>query len=431
MTVRYLRTVNTFPQDDSNPNPQYSIIQVSTSQTPALDGNNLTGLTNSNFQSPGYELLATAVPQGFDSYNINTVAPGTSSSATVVPNTLYVIHNNAANSGTNLTLTLPSSGDVNGDRFAVLFAAPRSTTNNQFVASSVLIKTPATPTGGSATRVCYNGICYGSGNALADTTMGPTIDLGVSSGLVISSGGTQPIGGFDDGYCVEFIRYNDGTRTGWFERSHFQQFETAGGTTVQGNWANFDNVISTNAAGGTGIKYTLVYDGTDWRWRTSGQDITSVQQANGATATLGVPTNHQYMDQLIFLCTVSAVPFTTGYTLDLTNFSSLSRDQIHMKPLIFLMGGSTAQAISTTPARAWPGYIVKFTDTTVGVTIQQMANFDDNGVSPFTKVNAIGIEDSAYTSTVSHHNAIAGIVIAFDWDNKRWYRIRKLERITG
>jgi hypothetical protein len=428
MTIRYTRGVTVLPSDISA--PQHAIVQIGSNITPTIDANNLTNLTNANFGAPFYESLATPVTQGFDSYNIVTVTATTS--LTVAPNTLYVIHNPNSGAGIVLTLTLPSSGDVNGDRFAVLFADPRTTNNT--ISSSVIIKTPTTPTGGQAIRVCYNGICYGTGNALGDSTMGPTLDLGSASGLAINAGALtngQPLGNFEEGYCVEFIRYNDGIRTGWFERSHFQQFETAGGTTVAGNWANFDNVISTNAAGGSGLRYTLVYDGTDWRWRHTGQDTTAVNFANGTTNTLALPTGYQYMDQLIFLCTVSTAPWTTGYTINLTNFSSLSRDQIHMKPLIFIMGGAAAQQISTTPARAWPGYIVKFTDTTTDATIQQMANFDDNGVSPFTKVNAIGIEDSAYTSTTAHHNEIAGIVIAYDWDNKRWYRIRKLERISG
>lgn len=423
MTVRFTENKINIAGDS---NKAGSLVELTTANGrnafPALDATNVRNI-------PGTGTVGT-VTQRFDSYEpvtVNITGTTTNTAVTIQPGKIYIIDHRGTSGvppsfgSQSVSFTINEAAFNQGDRFAILMNRVNGTNGNP-LSFGISVTTGSS---GTASRVCANGICYSNATTPADTTMGTVI-----SGILSyqASGGTA-VGTLRQGDCFEFIRYSDGIRTGFFEKSHFAFFETTGGTTVAGNWANFDNVIGTNAASGTGIRYTLVYDGTDWRWRTTGQDTTAVNFANGTTNTLALPTNHQYMDQLIFLCTIATIPWSTGYTLNLTNFSSLPRDQIHMKPLVFVLGGSTAQNVQNSTT-TWPGYIVRFTDTTADVTIQQIFNTAENTTSPFTQQNAIGIEDSSYGSTTAHHNANAGIVIAYDWDNKRWYRIRKLIRFA-
>ncbi len=263
--------------------------------------------------------------------------------------------------------------------------------------------------GGSALRFCVNGICYG--NAPADTTFGPT-----SSSTPSYTGA---------GKSLEFIAHNDGIRTAWIEKSHITQFEANNGTTVQGNWGNFDNVYGTNAAT-LPTKYVLVFNGVDWVYRPYGQDITNVSVSNGVTTQVPLPLDHVYMDHIHYVLDLATATYTSGPTIDLYNLSGLERHQIHGKPLLFSVLNENYDYTTAPENQVFPHYFVKFTDTRLGVTFQQQYNTSSSFSNP-PSANMLGMPDitvaySATPATVgAHYHKTSGVVGFFNWDTQKWY----------
>jgi len=371
MTIRILET---------DLNTANGIVKLDASgKLPALDGSLL---TNVNVPSA-------ILDNDFDGYQVEVVGVDT----TMVEGKLYIV--------TASCQMAFGPGTENGDRIGILIPDDGITVTLRAVGGSL----------GTGRRFCINGTCYG--DSVADTTMGAT------------SNGTLNISG--KGKCLEFVRHNDGIRTGWIEASHIKYFDTAGGATEQGNWGNFDRAFGTNAATGTDNRQTLVFNGTDWVWRKVGIDSVTVSAANGATVSATVPTNYQYMDHLLYFATCSSATWTSGFTINLTNLSSLTRENIHMKPVIFFVGDNKTISNNVAPANVYPYYLIRFSDTTVGSTFQQFANWDNNGVYPYTQLSRIGIIDNV--NATSHYWNSAGIIICYDWDAKKWMILKDLARL--
>jgi len=370
-----------FNENDSN--VANGIVKLDdASKMPPLDGSQLTNLTTT----------PQTLDNNFDAYQVVIQ----STDATIQAGRLYMIT-------ASCKMTFPSG--TASDRCAFII------TND----TAVLTLEANIGSSGSALRFCVNGSCYG--NNPANSTLGA---------LVFST--TQTYSG--KGKCLEFIRTSDGIAAAWFEKNHLQNLDTSGGTTVPGNWANFDNVLGTNAATGYTNKYTLVSDGTDWRWRTIGQDVTSISSTNGSTVSLTLPTNHQYMDHLIYLIGLSSGSWTSGFTVNLTNLSSLSRDLIHMKPVMIILRDATlALTYNQSAVNTFPYYLIRFSDTTSGVTFQQIVNYDAGLTAPYTTASNIGITDKSYASTSNHQLSEAGIIIVYNADLKKWYKTKALERM--
>lgn len=372
MTIRFLET---------DLNISNGIVKLdSEGKMPVLNGSLLTNLPSTS----------ATLSNNFDAYQVIIQ----SVDGTIENGKLYMIT-------ASCKMTFPSG--TNGNRCAFII------TNN----NAILTLEANISSGGTALRFCYDGSCYG--NQPANTSLGA---------LVFST--TKTFSG--KGKVLEFIRVSDGIAGAWFEKSHQQILETGGGTSYQGNWANFDNTLGTNAATGYATKFTLVNDGIDWRWRTIGQDTTSISSTNGSTVAITVPANHQYMDHLIYLVGLSSGTWTSGFTINLAALSSLSRDLIHMKPvLIILRDATTALTYNQASVNVWPNYLIRFSDTNTGVTFQQKFNFNTNGdnpIGPFNSVSTVGIQDSQYALTTAHHISQSGVIIAYNVDHKKWYNLK-------
>ena len=378
MTIR-------FTENDLN--AANGLVQLnSTGKMPVIDGSNLTNIASA----------PATVENNFDAYQTVIV----NSDITATSNRLYMVTGSC-------TINFPDGADA--ERIAFLIT-------DEGINLTLQISGGSSAT--TASRFCVNGTCYTStGTGPYNTDFGTTVN------------GTQTYSG--KGKCLEFIRYRyPGLYTAWIEKSHVQSFDISGGTTIGGNWGNFDNVIGTNA--GTGwSKYTLVNDGTDWRWRTLTQDLTTgLTTTNGGTITLTLPTNHQYMDTLYYtVTTTSNATITTGFTVNLTNLSALPRDQIHFKPVVILLG-SNPTISTTSTSKTYPYYAIKFSDTNVGVTIAQKYSTNGNPTAPTTTYNAFGFIDDAQNLTLADRFLMLGIIIAFDWDQKRWYLLRNIYKVA-
>ncbi len=376
MTIRF---------NENDANVSNGIVQLTADgKLPALNGSLLTNLPTT----------PTTLNNNFDAYQVVVQ----STDDTIADGKLYMIT-------ASCKMTFPSGS--NGNRCAFII------TND----TAVLTLEANISSGGTALRFCIDGSCYG--NQPANTTLGS---------LVFST--TKTFSG--KGKCLEFIRVSDGIAGAWFEKNHQQILETGGGTNYNGNWANFQIGLGTNAATGYANKYTLAHDGSYFRWRTLGQDTTSLNAANGGTLAITVPTNHQYMDQLIYFIGLTTGTWTSGYTINLAALSSLSREFIHMKRVfIVLRDAVAALTYNQAAVNTYPYYLIRFSDTNSGVTFQQKWNFNTNGdnpIAPYTKVSNVGIQDYLWQSTTSHQLTNAGVVITYNWDLKRWYRITDLSR---
>ena len=379
MTIRF---------NENDLNAAHGLVQLdATGKMPVIDGSNLTNL----------DLPVSTLENTFDGYQV-VIA---NSNITATSNRLYMVTGSC-------TINFPDGAD--GDRIAFLIV-------DNGINLTLQISGGSNDT--TASRFCVNGTCYtstGGATPTYNTEFGPTTQ------------GTQTYSG--KGKCLEFIRYRyPGLYTNWIEKSHYQVFEVAGGTTLQGNWGNFDNVLGTNAATSP-TRYTLVYDGTDWRWRTLGQAFTNFTATNGSTVALTAPTNHQYMDTLYYtITTTSNVTITTGITINLAALSALARDQIHYKPVVFLMGGNPTVA-TTSSSKGYPYYAIKFSDTTAGSSISQKYNFNTTPNLPYTTYNTIGIIDGAQNTSAADRLNYLGVVIAYDWDQKIWYLIKHIAKVA-
>lgn len=379
-----------FRFNENDLNVANGLIQLDgTGKMPVADGSNLTDVHAAG------ELLTNS----FDAYQVVIQ----STNATVEAGKLYMVT-------ASCTLNFPNGED--GDRVAFLIVDDGITLTLQI-------------TGGSntttASRFCHNGACFtssfgGPGDPY-NSDIGPT------------SNATKAFTG--KGTSLEFTRYRyPGLYTTWIEKSHHQNFETGGGTTIPGNWGNFDNVLGTNAATGW-ARYNLAFDGTDWRWRTLSQDFgTLLSIANGGTGTLTLPANHQYMDVLYFpvTCTATGSSFTQAITVNLTNLSSLARDQIHYKPVVVLWGGNPVIAAGAN-SKNWPYYIVKFSDTTAGSSIAQIYNANATPNVPYTTANAFGLQDTVGSTSANAFSGQLGVIIAYDKDQAKWYLLRNIFKI--
>lgn len=376
-----------FRFNENDLNSANGLVQLdATGKMPVIDGSNLTGI----------ETTPATVENQFDAYQVVIQ----STDVTVESGKLYMIT-------ASCTLNFPNGADA--DRIAFLIVDDGITLTLQI-------------SGGSgdttASRFCYNGVCYTS------TGVGP-----YNSDFGTTINGTKTFTG--KGTSLEFIRYRyPGLYTAWIEKSHQQFFDISGGTTVAGNWGNFDNVIGTNAATGW-ARYNLAYDGTDWRWRTLPQDFASLLTlANGATGSLTLPANHQYMDVLYFLvtCSASGVGFTQAITVNLNNLSALAKEQIHYKPIVILWGGNPLIATNAN-SKTWPNYIVKFSDTTAGSSIAQIYDANATPNVPYTTYNAFGIKDTAADTSSLKLSGQLGVVITYDKDQAKWYLLRNILKI--
>jgi hypothetical protein len=378
MTIRF---------NENDLNAANGLVQLdATGKMPVIDGSNLTNL----------DLPVSTLENAFDAYQV-VIA---NSNITATSNRLYMVTGSC-------TINFPEGAD--GDRIAFLIV-------DNGINLTLQISGGSNDT--TASRFCVNGTCYTSTGGASPTynnEFGPTTQ------------GTQTYSG--KGKCLEFIRYRyPGLYTNWIEKSHYQVFETAGGTTLQGNWGNFDNVIVNNAT--TPTRYTLVYDGTDWRWRTLGQAFTTYQAANGATMNISAPTDHQYMDTLYYaIGTNIAATITQGLTVNLAALSALARNQIHYKPVVFLMINNATVATNSL-SKGYPYYAVRFTDTTVGSSISKKYNFNTTPNVPYTTHNTIGIIDGAQNTSTADRLTNLGVVIAYDWDQKIWYLIKHIVKVA-
>lgn len=374
--------------NENDLNAANGLVQLDgTGKMPVIDGSNLTNIDSA----------PATLTNEFDAYQVVIQ----STDATVESGKLYMVT-------ASCTLNFPDG--ANGDRIGFLIVADGITLTLQISGGS------GTTT---ASRFCYNGTCYSS-----------TYDGGAyNAELGSTANATKTFTG--KGTCLEFIRYRySALYTAWIEKSHQQNFDILGGTTVGGNWGNFDNVIGTNA--GTGWnRYNMAFDGTDWRWRTLTQDFGALLTlANGATGSLVLPANHQYMDTLYFLVTCSATgaSFTQAITVNLTNLSALAKDQIHYKPVVILWGGNPSIATNAN-SKTFPNYIIKFSDTTVGSSFAQIYDSMTTPNYPYTLSNAIGIKDTEQSTTALKLSGQLGIVIAYDKDQAKWYKLKDISKI--
>ena len=375
-----------FSENDLNTSD--GLVQLdSNGKMPVIDGSNLINIDSS----------PATLTNDFDAYQVVIQ----STDATVESGKLYMVT-------ASCTLNFPSGAD--GDRIGFLIVADGITLTLQISGGS------GTTT---ASRFCYNGTCYSS-----------TYDGGVyNNEFGSTTNATKTFTG--KGTCLEFVRYRyPGLYTVWIEKSHQQNFDTGGGTTIGGNWGNFDNVIGTNAATGWN-RYNMAYDGVDWRWRILPQDFgTLLTLANGATGSLVLPANHQYMDVLYFLvtCSASGAGFTQAITVNLTNLSALAKDQIHYKPIVILWGGNPLIATNAN-SKTWPNYIIKFSDTTAGSSISQIYDAAATPNVPYTTYNSFGIKDTAANTFVTQYSGQLGVIITYDKDQAKWYHLRNILKI--
>jgi hypothetical protein len=371
MTIRF---------NENDLNAAHGIVKLDASgNLPALDGSLLTNLN----------VPPALLDNDFDGYQVEVVSADT----TMAEGKLYIV--------TASCQMAFGPGTENGDRIGILIPDNGITVTLRAVGGSL----------GTGRRFCINGTCYG--DSVADSTMGAT------------SNGTLNISG--KGKCLEFVRHNDGIRTGWIEQSHTKYFDTAGGATEAGNWANFDKAIATNAATGTDNRQSLVFNGTDWVWRKVGIDTKSYSRASdGGTLTLLPLAGYQYGDYEVNFLTTSTTNWTSGYVCNLQAYSAVERDAIHMKPLIFLIQDNKVAINNVSPVNVWPNYLIRFIDNTAGVTFQQVADFDANATPPYTQQSALGIRDPNFGT--NHYLTYCGVVIMFDYDQQKWYRLRHLYR---
>ena len=206
MTLRY---------NEKDTNVANGIVQLdATGKMPVLNGSQLTGIDN----------LPTAnVTNNFDAYQVKTVSTNT----TMTSNTLYFV---------TASCQLDFPAGAQGDRIAFVIVDDGITVTMSAQGGNL----------GTARRFCYKGKCYGNGNNIAGSQFG-TIVFGTATAT-------------GKGVCREFFRISDGIAVAWVEKSHQQFFDTSGGATEQGNWANFDRAYITNPASSIGHRYTLTYD---------------------------------------------------------------------------------------------------------------------------------------------------------------------------
>ena len=115
--------------------------------------------------------------------------------------------------------------------------------------------------------------------------------------------------------------------------------------------------------------------------------------------------------------------------IEIAALSALARNQIHYKPVVFLMINNATVATNSL-SKGYPYYAVRFTDTTVGSSISKKYNFNTTPNVPYTTHNTIGIIDGAQNTSTADRLTNLGVVIAYDWDQKIWYLIKHIVKVA-
>ena len=261
---------------------------------------NLGPASSNSFTTP--DTQAPTVPTGLSGSapNSATVNLTWTASTDNVAVTGYRVYRGGSQIGTSATTSYSDTGRTGSTTYSYQVAAYDAATNVSALTTAVNVTTPDT-------------IAPTTPTSLSATAINPTrIDL--SWGASTDSGGSGLAG-----YKI----YRGGSQINTTTSTTYSDTTVSGGTSYSYNVAAYDNATNTSAQSNTASATTLPVvtasaTDTDWRWKRTANNVTTVDPPTVVSASGGTGTGYTYSWQYVSgdtaITVSSASSNTTGWT---------------------------------------------------------------------------------------------------------------------